>query len=86
MSRQHFSATKSKLKSSEGQGEKKAAPAKAAPKAAAKSRPEPVSERQAATASPAGGQGDLLSAIEAMKPLVESLGKEQAHRIIELLG
>jgi hypothetical protein len=84
MSKQHFSATKSKLKSSEGQGEKKAAPAKAAPKAAAKRKPELVEERQPARA--AGEEGDLLSAMEAMKPLVAALGAEKVKRIADLLG
>ena len=31
-------------------------------------------------------QPDLLAAMEAMKPLVEALGKDKAHRIIDLLG
>src|SRR3954447_12957838 len=52
MSRQHFSATRSKLKSSEGQGE----------------------------------EGDLLSAMETMKPLVAALGAEKVKRIADLLG
>jgi hypothetical protein len=33
-----------------------------------------------------GVQGDLLAAMEAMKPLVDSLGKEQVKRIVDLLG
>ena len=32
------------------------------------------------------GEGDLLDAIEAMKPLVASLGVEKVKRIAELLG
>src|SRR5690606_13940693 len=32
------------------------------------------------------GEGDLLAALEAMKPLVATLGKEQVHRIVDLLG
>jgi hypothetical protein len=35
---------------------------------------------------PVGAQPDLLAAMEAMKPLVDSLGKEQVKRIVELLG
>ena len=31
-------------------------------------------------------QPDLLTAMEAMQPLVDSLGKEQVKRILELLG
>jgi hypothetical protein len=34
----------------------------------------------------ANGEGDLLAAMEAIKPLVDNLGKDQAHRIIDLLG
>jgi hypothetical protein len=86
MSKGHFSATKSKLKSSEGQGGKKSAPAKAAPKAAAKSRPEPVEERKAATARPAGGEGNLLDLMEQMKPMVEAHGVDRLKRIVDLLG
>jgi hypothetical protein len=29
---------------------------------------------------------DILAEMEALKPLVESMGKEKAHRIIDLLG
>jgi hypothetical protein len=86
MSKGHFSATKSKLKSSEGQGGKKTAPAKAAPKAAAKSGPKPVEERQAATARPAGGEGNLLDLMEQMKPMVEEHGVDTLKRIVDLLG
>ena len=32
------------------------------------------------------GEGDLLAALDAMKPLVATLGKEQVHRIVDLLG
>lgn len=80
---QHFSATKSQLKSREAA--KKGKPGRK-PKAAAPSQgvegylaPPP---RQA----PAGGQQDLLAAMEAMKPLVDSLGKDQVKRIVDLLG
>jgi hypothetical protein len=86
MSKGHFSATKSKLKSSEGQGGKKAAPAKAAPKAAAKSRPEHVAERQRATARPASGEGNLLDLMEQMKPMVDEHGVDTLKRIVDLLG
>jgi hypothetical protein len=36
--------------------------------------------------SSASGDGDLLDAMEAMKPLVASLGKDQVKRIVDLLG
>ena len=32
------------------------------------------------------GDGDLLDALEAMKPLVASLGAEKVHRLVDLLG
>ena len=82
MSKGHFSATKSKLKSADAQGAKRST----ATKAAAERRPEPVEDDPRPPEPPAGREGDLLDALEAMKPLVASLGKEQAHRIIELLG
>jgi len=34
---------------------------------------------------PAGGQSDLLAAMEAMKPLVDSLGADRVKRIVDLL-
>jgi hypothetical protein len=34
----------------------------------------------------AKGDGDLIEALEAMKPLVASLGKAQVHRLVDLLG
>ena len=40
----------------------------------------------AAQPRPANGAADLLAEMEALKPLVESMGKEKAHRIIDLLG
>lgn len=36
--------------------------------------------------APAGGEAGLIEALEAMKPLVASLGKEQVKRIVDLLG
>jgi hypothetical protein len=32
------------------------------------------------------GEGDLLAAMEAMKPLVDSLGADKVHRLVDLLG
>ena len=67
MSKGHFSATKSKLKSTEAaqkpspKAAPKASASKArAPKAAAKSRPEPVEGRQPEPEQPAGHSGNLL--------------------------
>lgn len=87
---QHFSATKSQIKSREGSKKGKLGrkpkhltpdpqqSRKDAPPVESYFTPEPKS-------SPAGGS-DLLDAMEAMKPLVASLGKEQVHRIVDLLG
>ena len=90
MSKQHFSATKSKLKSMEGQGEKKADPAKAAPKAgapkaAAERKPEALVERQTPQGRAAGGEGDLLDLMEQMKPLIAEHGADKLKRIVDLL-
>jgi hypothetical protein len=79
---QHFSATKSQLKSREGSKKPKGKPGRK-PKAASQGvegylappqKPEPI------------GGSDLLDAMEVMKPLVASLGKEQVKRIVDLLG
>ena len=51
-----------------------------------KQRPEPVAERQAATARPAGGEGNLLDLMEQMKPMVEEHGVDTLKRIVDLLG
>jgi hypothetical protein len=81
----YYSVAKSQLKKKEAASEApKAEPAKRGrkPKAFA-----PVVVHTPATIkSAANGQVDLIQALEAMKPLVASLGKEQAHRLIELLG
>ena len=81
MSKGHFSATKSKLKSAEGA---KKPPPKAASKSSTK--PQPVGDYQTPPEQPAGRDGNLLDALEAMKPLVASLGKEQVKRMVDLLG
>ena len=36
--------------------------------------------------APSGGQPDLIEAMEAMKPLVASLGAEKVKRLVDLLG
>src|SRR4051794_14887217 len=81
MSKQHFSATKSKLKTMEGT--KKAAP-KAAPKAA--SKPQPVGDYQTPPEQPAGRDGNLLDALDQMKPLIAQYGPDQVKRMVDLLG
>lgn len=85
LSRQHFSATRSKLRSKEAEGK----PAKGKPGRKPKAAPSQAVEGYLAPPPKphaAGEQPDLLAAIEAMKPLVEALGKAQAHRIVDLLG
>lgn len=73
----HFSA----VKSTEGKkGE-------AAPKGKPGRKPKAAVDGYLAPPQPMpSGNSELLDAMEAMKPLVASLGKEQLHRIIELLS
>ena len=77
----HFSATKSKLKSAEDT--KKSAP-KSAPKAATK--PRPVEDYQTPPEQPAGRDGNLLDALDQMKPLIAQYGPDQVKRMVDLLG
>jgi hypothetical protein len=79
VSNQHFSATKSQIKSKGGGTQSKGKPGRK-PKAAVEGYLAPPPKP-----APAGGS-DLLEAMEAMKPLVASLGKEQVKRIVDLLG
>ena len=78
MNPQHFSAIKSQYRKKQAKRGRK-------PKEATDQGVEgylaPPPEQRAI-----GGEGDLLAAMEAMKPLVESLGKEQVKRIVDLLG
>ena len=83
MSKQHFSATKSKLKSMEGA--KTSAP-KAAPKSAAKRKPHPVEDSQTPPERSAGRDGGLLDALEQMKPLIAQYGPDHVKRMVDLLG
>jgi hypothetical protein len=73
---QHFSATKAQFKSREGS--KKGKPGRK-PKLEGYLAPPPKPKAP-------DEQPDLLAAIEAMKPLVEALGKEKVKRIADLLG
>jgi hypothetical protein len=82
MSQQHFSATKSKLRSMQGVGAKKSS----APKATAKRNPEPVGDDQTPPDQPAGRDGNLLDALEQMKPLIAQYGPEHVKRMVDLLG
>ena len=81
ISPQHFSAVKSQIKKKE---------ASSAPKA--KRGPKPKSAEAAKDylapppKNPASGEPDLLAVMEAMKPLVSSLGADKVKRIVALLG
>lgn len=70
ISRQHFSAVKSTIKAKKGTGRSKAPQGYLSP-------PGPRSTKSGP---------DLIDAMEAMKPLVASLGVEKVKRIAELLG
>lgn len=74
---QHFSATKSQMKSKAGK--QKGKPGRK-PKAAVEGYLAPPPKPQAA------GETDLLAAMEAMKPLVAALGADKVKRIADLLG
>jgi hypothetical protein len=86
----HFAASKSREKPAEaGQP----APKRGRPPGKAKAVTvtikrgrKPKAAPTAATPRATNGSTDLLAEMEALKPLVESMGKEKAHRIIELLG
>ncbi len=82
MSKQHFSATKSKLKSAEAQGEKEAG----TPNAAARREPQPVGDYQTPPEQPAGRDANLLDALEQMKPLIAQYGPDHVKRMVDLLG
>jgi len=60
---------------------------KKAGESAPKGKPgrKPKVEGAVAPPKPAG-EGDLLDAIEAMKPLIASLGADKVHRLVDLLG
>jgi hypothetical protein len=79
MSKPHFSAVKSQLKKREASG--------AAPKASRGRKPKAAVEGYLAPPKVVPtGEGDLLEALEAMKPLVASLGAEKVKRIVDLLA
>jgi len=80
---QHFSAKKSHIKDKEGSKGLKGRPGRK-PKAAASQAVEGYLVPPPKPA-PAGGS-ELLHAMEALKPLVASLGKEQVKRIVDLRG
>lgn len=75
-----FSLYKSKEKKKRGEAAPKARPGRK-PRAAVEGYLAPPPKPRASE-----GEGNLLAAMEAMKPLVDSLGKEQVKRIVDLLG
>ena len=86
MSKQHFSATKSKLKSAEAAGASKGVARKSAPTGASKRKPEPVGDYQPPPEPPAGRDANLLDALEQMKPLIAQYGPDHVKRMVDLLG
>jgi hypothetical protein len=79
MSKPHFSAVKSQLKKREG-GAKPKGRSGRKPKAAVEGYLAPPPKVVPT------GEGDLLDAMEAMKPLIASLGPEKVKRIVDLLS
>lgn len=87
---QHFSATKSQIKKKQG-GEKAAGKRGEPARRGRKPQEAPSQGVEGYLAPPpkqptAGDAPDLLEAMEAMKPLVASLGAEKVKRIVDLLG
>ena len=80
MSKQHFSATKSKLKKTGGSQSRKASQAPARKKAVK------VEGYLSPPEQPAGRDGNLLDALEAIKPLIAQHGAESVKRMVDLLG
>jgi hypothetical protein len=84
VSKAYFSAIKSKIKAQGGKSTKKRAvgrPTLASVKQAEAAGTTQTSSRQKA----AGGETDLLKALEVMKPLIDSLGAEKVRRLVDLL-
>jgi hypothetical protein len=84
MSKPHFSAVKSQMKKKEGG----AKPKRGRKSKTWQSQPDAPPIEHYFTPSPKTGDSsdDLLEAMEAMKPLVASLGAEKVKRIVDLLG
>lgn len=81
LSKQHFSATKSKLKTTGGSQSKRSGQASSPAKKAV-----PVEGYLAPPEQPAGRDGNLLDALEAIKPLIAQHGAESVKRMVDLLG
>ncbi|WP_165252191.1 thioesterase [Paludisphaera soli] len=85
ISKQMFSSYKTKEKTRQSENQQPAAPkGKPGRKPNGETAPEP---RPAPAARPAAnGEPDLIEAMEAMQPLVASLGADKVKRIVDLLG
>src|SRR4051794_33961981 len=78
MGRKAFSLNKSQAKTREAKG-RNGKPGRK-PRAAVEGYLAPPGRKSAA------GEGTLIAAIEAMKPLIAELGTEKVHRLVDLLG
>ena len=85
MNPQHFSAIKSNYRKKQ-EGEKPKAKPGRKPKSAAPSQAVEGYLAPPPKQAPVGGETDLLAAMEAMKPLVASMGAEKVKRLVDLLG
>lgn len=81
VSKAHFSANKSKLKSQDGS---KSVTTTVKVKRGRKPRIEGLVAPPAKAIS--GSEGDLLAAMEAIKPLVASMGADKVKRLVDLLA
>ncbi len=89
MNPQHFSAIKSNYKKAQGGGRsarKSSEPAMPGRKPKGAAGPDFEGHVGQPRRQSAGGGPDLLEAMEALKPLVASLGSERLKRIVDLLG
>lgn len=82
---QQFSAARSQMKSREALKQGKPAKRGRKPKEASSQAIEGYLAPPPSTEA-VDGRLELLAAMEMMKPLIASLGKEEAHRIVDLLG
>jgi hypothetical protein len=83
VSKAYFSAIKSKLKAQGGKTKKRSV---GRPSAASVRQNEASSTSQPSSRQKsAGGDDELLKALEVMKPLIDALGAEKVRRIVDLL-
>jgi hypothetical protein len=70
----------------EAVGENKGGARKSAPKSATQRKPGPIEDYQSPPEQPAGRDGNLLEALEQMKPLIAQYGPDHVKRMVDLLG